>query len=96
MDNVNVDIYVSQVIRFFESNPQELHSLIGQLDKETFFEKIKEQAEINYKDNDDACLTRQQMIDIIVKMHNDKDQKLKKEKVSNVFQDMKFGQICLN
>ena len=49
MKSVDVDIYVSQVVRFFETNPNELKMLIGDLNKDDFFTKIREEAYKNFE-----------------------------------------------
>ena len=93
MSRVDIDIYVSQVISFFDKNPNELHILIGDLDRDYFFNKIREIAEKNHENGEDINLTRSQMIDIVVKMHEE----IKEQRVVNVpFMETKFGDICLN
>ena len=93
MSNVDIDIYVSQVMSFFEKNPNELRILIGDLDKDYFFKKVKEVAQENHDKGEDVSLTRSQMIDIVVKMHKE----IKEQRVVNVpFLETPFGDICLN
>jgi len=93
MSSVDIDIYISQVIGFFNKNPEELRLLIGDLDKDYFFTKIKEAAQDNYENGEDVSLTRSQMIDIVVKMHKE----IKSQKVVNVqFMETPYGDICLN
>lgn len=93
MSNVDIDIYISQIVGFFNKNPEELKLLIGNLDKDYFFNRIKEVAQENYEKGEDVSLTRNQMIDIVVKMHKE----IKSQKVVNVaFMETPFGDICLN
>jgi hypothetical protein len=87
--NVDVDIYVSQVIRFFETNPDELKLLIGDLNKDDFFIRIKEYALKNHQNGQDVTLTRNQLIDIVVEMN-------KKFEIKDGFMITHFGEICLN
>ena len=47
MKNVDVEIYLNQLISFFEKNPNDLMDLIGDTHKETFYQKVKEQCEKN-------------------------------------------------
>jgi hypothetical protein len=89
MKNFDVDVYVSQVIRFFETNPNELKLLIGGLNKDTFFSKVKEMSLKNSQNGDDPQLTRQQMIDIVLEMN-------KKFEIRDGFMITTFGEICLN
>lgn len=69
MSKIDIDIYVSQIIKFFESNPNELMLLIGDIDKELFYEHLKVDILKNDDEKGDPTLTRQQMIDIVVKLH---------------------------
>ena len=39
MKNIDVEIYVSQLISFFENNPNDLMNLIGDSVKENFFNR---------------------------------------------------------
>ena len=93
MSNVDIDIYISQIISFFEKNPNELFILIGDLDRDFFFKMIKEVAQENHNKGEDINLTRSQMIDIVVKMHKE----IKEQRVVNVvFMETPYGDICLN
>jgi hypothetical protein len=94
MDNVDIDIYISQVVKFFEKNPNELFILIGNLDKGVFFERIKHKATENHINGEDVNLTRAQMIDIVVNMHKEND--ILEEKPKTIFLSTKYGEICLN
>lgn len=93
MKNVDVDIYVSQVVSFFESNPKELKTLIGDLDKQYFFSKIKERAYENFEKGDEITLTRNQIIQIVVEIYNEKKQEAP---APQGFMRTKYGDICLN
>jgi thioredoxin-related protein len=93
MSNVDIDIYISQIISFFDKNPNELFILIGDLDKDYFFKMIKEVAQENHDKGEDINLTRSQMIDIVVKMNKE----IKEQRVVNVpFMETPYGDICLN
>lgn len=96
MSKIDVEIYVSQMIRFFESNPKDLFTLIGNLNKEIFYERIKILSDKNYTDNGDAALTKTQMVEIVVDMFKEVNTPVEEEKINNIFLDTKFGQICLN
>ena len=93
MKNVDVDIYVSQLISFFNNNPNDLIDLIGDSLKESFYEKIKEQCFKNVKDGDEVSLTNKQIIDIVVKL---KQGKVIESKIHSIVQETKFGDIFLN
>jgi hypothetical protein len=93
MSNVDVDIYISQVIRFFETHPDELKLLIGDLDKDDFFIKVKEISLKNHEKGDDAQLTRKQLLELVVEMNNEFK---KKNKVDTIYYETIYGPICLN
>ena len=93
MKNIDVDIYVSQLISFFNNNPNDLIDLIGDSLKEPFYEKIKEQCLKNVKDGDEVSLTQKQIIDIVVKL---KQGKVIESKIHSIVQETKFGAIFLN
>ena len=47
MANIEKELYLSQMMKFFEENPNELKTLIGECDKALFFDKIKLLIELN-------------------------------------------------
>jgi hypothetical protein len=96
MSNIDVEIYVGQIIRFFESNPKDLFTLIGDLDKEVFYERIKILSDKNYSENGDASLTKTQMVEIVVEMYNEAKKPVEEKKIHKIFIETDFGQICLN
>jgi hypothetical protein len=97
MDRVDIDIYINQLVRFFESNPNDLMDLIGELDKDEFYTLLKEQATLNYDKGEDITLTQHQIIEIVVKL---KKVNVETHKmvviVDKVFQSTSFGMIGLN
>lgn len=93
MKSVDVDIYLSQVVRFFESNPKELKTLIGNIDKNDFFDKVKETAYKNFKKGEDVTLTKKQIVEIILEIFNEKQEK---SPVEPGFMRTKYGDICMN
>lgn len=93
MSNVEIDIYISQVVNFFTKNPEELKLLIGNMDKDYFFDRIKKVAQENYEKGEDVSLTRNQMIEIVIHMQKN----IQSQKVVNVhFMETPYGDICLN
>ena len=96
MSKIDIDIYVSQIIKFFESNPNELMLLIGDIDKELFYEHLKVDIVKNDNEKGDPTLTRQQMIDIVVKLHGGTKKDIEKDKIDNLFIFTNYGEICLN
>lgn len=91
--NVEVEIYMSNIIKFFKENPKDLLNLIPEEKKEIFFEKVKEVATSNMEKGDEASLTRQQLIDICLEI-NGKTKEV--AKTSNIIIPTIFGEYCLN
>lgn len=94
MKNVDIEIYISNLIRFFETNPNDLMQLIGEIQKEEFYTKLKEKSEENFKNGLDIILTREQIIDIVLNMkipeiNNGVD-------VNKLIMKTKFGDIIMN
>jgi RNA processing factor Prp31 len=96
MTHIDVELYISQIISFFKTNPAELTKLIGDLDEETFFSKVKETAYKNFQETGDMVLTKNQMIEIVVEMHHNANNKPKNDFLEKIFEDSKYGKICLN
>ena len=105
MSNVDIEIYVSQLINFFESNPNDLIELIGNLQKEEFYHKLREKCEENYKKGEDIVLTKNQIIDIVVELKiPELSDKLNPKKVKvdmvieidKLFKKTTYGLIGLN
>ena len=90
---VDVEIYVSNLIKFFKNNPNDLITLIPEEKKDDFFSKIKEVVIENYDNGRELELTKSQLIDICVDI-NRKFQQAKAE--NNIVQETKFGKIYLN
>lgn len=95
MKNIDVEIYISQLIKFFEENPNDLMSLVGELQKKPFYDKLRERCEQNLLEDMDITLTREQIINIVLelKFH---DVSEKKDDLSKIIQKTKFGDIILN
>ena len=94
MKNVDVEIYLNQIIAFFDKNPNDLMDLIGDIQKDEFFEKVKEQCYKNVENGDEISLTQKQIIDIVISLK--KDEVIDEELIYGAFQKTKFGLIGLN
>ena len=68
MKRIEVDIWVNQFIGFFDKNPGELTQLIGSINKEIFFDKVRQRCIKNLEEGDEVSLTQKQLIDIIVSL----------------------------
>jgi len=105
MSNVDVEIYVSQLINFFENNPNDLIDLIGDVQKDEFYKKVREKCEENVNKGEDIVLTKDQIIDIVIELKMPElENKLKPKKVKvdmiieidKLFKKTKYGLIGLN
>jgi hypothetical protein len=98
MMSVDIEIYISQLKTFFENNPGDFMDLVGEEQKEEFFQKMKEKSIENYEKGEDFILTKQQIIDVVVDLKEPElNQKLKyASKVEGFIQKTKFGDIILN
>ena len=90
--NVEVEIYLNNIIKFFKQNPHDLLTLIPKEKEEDFYIQIRNIALSNIQDGRDATLTQQQMIDICREINVGS---LKKP-YDFPYLDSKFGPICLN
>lgn len=92
--NVDVEIYLSNLIKFFRENPKDLASLIPVIKEKEFFQQIREQAIENLNEGKEIVLTHKQLVQICVKLNNPK---VKSEYFDpRVFVKFKDSFICLN
>ena len=98
MGNVDCEVYLRQLITFFEHNPNDLMELIGTVQKQEFFDKLREQCEKNSQESDDHIITRQQMVDIVIrlKMPEMVNTEESIEKIQGFIQKTKWGNMILN
>ena len=96
MKNVDVEIYLNQLISFFDKNPNDLMVLIGDTFKELFFEKVREQCLKNVELGHEISLTQKQIIDIVVDIKKEEVNQGKVFRLHNVFEQNKVGIFCLN
>ena len=93
--NVDAEIYIKQVFHFFDTNPDQLETLIGQLSKEKFYERIISKV---YEHVDSGSqeleLTRQEMVDIIRDLYTETLSPTKI--IKSPFVETRFGLVCLN
>lgn len=68
--NVDVEIYLSNFIKFFKSNPTDLLSLVPKEMEEEFYKEVKEVSIDNVNKGQDPQLTQKQIIDICVKLNS--------------------------
>jgi len=58
--SVDVEIYLKNLINFFENNPNDLITLIGDFNKEKFYDEIKVVAYRNFEEKKEIELTKKQ------------------------------------
>ena len=90
--NVDVQIYLSNFKSFFNNNPNDLINLIGDGDKDKFFELVEGAVIENYDKGEDLELTKKQLIDIMLILTKDRVE----EKVENFILKGPYGNIFLN
>lgn len=98
MKNIDCEIYVKQMITFFNNNPNDLMDLIGEVQKLEFYDKLRERCEKNVDEGLDHVLTRQQMIEIVLELKVPELVKTTKPQsvVEGFIQKTKWGEIILN
>jgi len=94
--NVDVEIYLNGVIKFFKSNPKDLFTLIPEGKELDFYDKIREVSLINLDKGDDVSLTQKQILDICVILNGKNPNDPKPEKLKSHMINTKFGTIFLN
>lgn len=96
MKNIEVDIWLNQFIGFFDKNPNELTQLIGDIDKDSFYSKVKERCFKNLEEGDEVSLTQKQLIDIVVDLNKTHNRDIHSKNLDKLFEKTKFGSFCLN
>jgi hypothetical protein len=96
MKNLDIEIYISNLITFFDKNPNDLMELIGKLQKEEFFVKLREKCELNFKEGKDIVLTKDQIIETVLELKIPTTLEDKILEIKAVIQKTKFGDIILN
>ena len=91
--NIDVQIYISQIKTFFDENPNELVSLIGDTDPGKFFIEMEKMALMNYEKGEDVQLTQNQMLEILVELNT--EERMVIDKFAPI-SETKFGTIYLN
>ena len=94
MENVDVQIYVSNFIKFFKDNPEELAKVIGQGTPDDFFAEVKKTAYENYEKGEDIELTHKQIIKIVLKINHMLPED--EPKVAGPIMETSWGNMFLN
>lgn len=98
MTNVDIEVYISNLINFFEKNPNDLMVLIGNLQKEDFYKKLKEKSIQNFDNGIDYILSKDQIVEIVIELKLPElvETSNPKEVIEAYIQKTKFGNIILN
>jgi uncharacterized protein YecE (DUF72 family) len=96
MKNVDVEIYLKQLINFFENNPNDLIQLIGTLQKDEFYQKLRSRCEKNIEEGLDLVLTREQIINVVVELKIPEIVDQKNQYLDKIIQKTTFCEIILN
>ena len=96
MNNVDVEIYLNNLVGFFEKNPNDLIDLIGEMNKDLFYKKVRKKVYQNAEKGEEIQLTQKQLIDIVVGMYDDATKKGKKIEVQVPVVKTNYGTIWLN
>jgi hypothetical protein len=93
--NIDVEIYMSNIVKFFKTNPNDLLNLVPKDMEDEFYKKIREAAIENFDKGEDVTLTQKQMIGICLVLNNKSDND-EKVNINKITFDTKFGSIILN
>jgi hypothetical protein len=94
--NVECEIYISNMINFFEKNPNDLIDMIGNEDKQRFYDKIREYVYKNFENGEEVTLTQKQLIEIVLDLNNKTKKKTVSYEVLVPYVKTKYGEIILN
>jgi hypothetical protein len=96
MKNVDIEVYISNLINFFEKNPNDLLVLIGDLQKDEFYQKLKERSVSNFEKGQDYVLTKSQIVEVVLELKLPVLKQEKNNQLDKIIQRTKFGDIILN
>lgn len=91
--NVDCEIYIKNFVSFFNNNPSDLESLIGNIQKDIFYQKVREEVHRKCDKGDEFVLSQQELIKILVELH---DEHTPKKKIDPAIQFTNFGPLFLN
>ena len=93
--SLEIEIYMSQFKGFFSKNPDQLKILIGDIEPEEFYVKIRETVEKNVTEEKSVEPTRKQILEILVEINSGVPVDEKKL-MKLPFMEHRMGLICLN
>ena len=96
MKNVDVEIYINQFITFFNNNPNDLLQLIGDVLKDDFYDRVKQQSLDNIENGEDVSLTQKQIISIVVELKNSQHDEVDMDMIKSIIYHTQFAHFSLN
>ena len=94
--NVDVEIYINQFITFFNNNPNDLLELIGDVLKDNFYDRVKQQSLDNIENGEDVSLTQKQIVSIIVDLKQSQNDEVDMDKIKSIIYHTQFAHFSLN
>ena len=96
MKNVDVEIYINQFITFFNNNPNDLIELIGDVLKDDFYDRVKQQSLDNIENGEDVSLTQKQIISIVVELKKSQNDEVDMDMIKSIIYHTQFAHFSLN
>lgn len=102
--NVDAEIYIKQLIGFFDNNPEELKTLIGSMSKKNFYQKIRDKVYSKVETEiENFILTKKEMGELIYQLHEEthgKTDEIIQHKseltLEGIFMKSNFGYFSMN
>jgi hypothetical protein len=70
--NVDIEVYLSGIIKFFKDNPKDLLSLVPKDKENDFYLMLRKYSCENHEKGEDYVLTRNQILEICVQLNDPK------------------------
>jgi|688.fasta_scaffold85751_2 hypothetical protein len=91
--NIDCEIYIKNFVTFFNNNPNDLRNLIGDVQKDIFYGKVRDMVHKKCDEGEEYILTQQELLKILVDIHN---QYSKPKDPEPYVQMTNFGPLFLN
>ena len=94
--STELEIYLKNIRKFFNDNPQHKTELFGEfpnVDFEDFMDIMRLKAEMNLEEKGDPVITKTQMIEILFNLNGEE---IVPDLSDKMFMHTIFGSICLN
>lgn len=91
--NIDCEIYIKNFVTFFNNNPNDLKTLIGDVEKDIFYQKVRDAVYKKCDDGEEYILTQDELLKILVDIYN---QHVKSKDGKPYIQPTNFGPLFLN